>query len=124
MQQNVALQVARKVELSSTFRNVARQVAACNMSTQLAMLFFRHRCVASCTKNFACVNMAFSFSTSCPRQIGERAIYGHVTSLMYPPPRLTCVVIGQSMRKTNIKLVKCQKLSLETSSNSQSKVEF
>ena len=32
MQQNVALQVARKVELSSSFRNVARQVAACNMS--------------------------------------------------------------------------------------------
>ena len=32
MQQNVALRVARKVELSSTFRNVARQVAACDMS--------------------------------------------------------------------------------------------
>ena len=32
MQQNVALQVARKVELSSTFRKVARQVVACNMS--------------------------------------------------------------------------------------------
>ncbi len=33
MQQNVALQVAEKVELSSTFRNVARQVAACNISS-------------------------------------------------------------------------------------------
>ena len=32
MQQNVALRVARKVELSSTFRNGARQVAACGMS--------------------------------------------------------------------------------------------
>ena len=42
MQQNVALQVARKVELSSTFRNVAKQVVACNMSAQLAMFFIRH----------------------------------------------------------------------------------
>ena len=33
MQQNVSLQAARKVELSSTFRNIARQVAACNMSS-------------------------------------------------------------------------------------------
>ena len=32
MQKNVALQVARIVELSSAFRNVARQVAARNMS--------------------------------------------------------------------------------------------
>ena len=32
MQQNVALQVTGKVELSSSFRNVARQVAACDMS--------------------------------------------------------------------------------------------
>ena len=32
MQQKVALRVARKVELSSPFRNVARQVAACDMS--------------------------------------------------------------------------------------------
>ena len=31
MQQNVALPVAGKVELSSTYRNVARQVAARNM---------------------------------------------------------------------------------------------
>ena len=31
-QQNVALRVARKVEISLTFRNVARQVAACDMS--------------------------------------------------------------------------------------------
>ena len=33
MQQNVALQVAGKVELSSVLRNYARQVAACNMSS-------------------------------------------------------------------------------------------
>ena len=39
MQQNVALQVARKVELSSTFRNVARQVAACNMSSATCNVF-------------------------------------------------------------------------------------
>ena len=32
-QQNVALRVARKVEISSTFRDVARQIAACDMST-------------------------------------------------------------------------------------------
>ena len=32
MQQNVALQVTGKVELSFSFRNVARQVAACDMS--------------------------------------------------------------------------------------------
>ena len=32
MQRNVALQAAMMVELSSTFRNVARQVAACEMS--------------------------------------------------------------------------------------------
>ena len=32
MKQNVALRVAGKVELSSTFPNVARQVAACDMS--------------------------------------------------------------------------------------------
>ena len=32
-QQNVALRVAREVEISLTFRNVARQVAACGMST-------------------------------------------------------------------------------------------
>ena len=32
MQQNVALQVAGKVEISSVFRNVARQVASCDMS--------------------------------------------------------------------------------------------
>ena len=31
-QQNVALRVAREVEISLTFRNVAKQVAACNMS--------------------------------------------------------------------------------------------
>ena len=31
-QQNVALRFARKVEISSTFRNVARQVAACDIS--------------------------------------------------------------------------------------------
>ena len=31
MQQNVALRVARKVGLSSTFRNIARQVAACDL---------------------------------------------------------------------------------------------
>ena len=36
MQQNVALRVARKVELSSTFRNVARQVALCDMSDPLS----------------------------------------------------------------------------------------
>ena len=39
MQQNVALQVARKVELSSTFRNVARQVAACKMSSATCNVF-------------------------------------------------------------------------------------
>ena len=33
MQRNVALQVAGKVELSSAFRNVARQVAACNLTS-------------------------------------------------------------------------------------------
>ena len=31
-QQNVALRVVRKVEISSTFRNVARKVALCGMS--------------------------------------------------------------------------------------------
>ena len=30
-QRNVALRVARKVEISSTFRNLARQVAVCDM---------------------------------------------------------------------------------------------
>ena len=38
MQQNVALQVARKVELS-TFRNIARQVAVCNMSRATCNIF-------------------------------------------------------------------------------------
>ena len=38
-QQNVALQVARKVGLSSTFRNVARQIAACNMSSAICNVF-------------------------------------------------------------------------------------
>jgi len=33
MQQNVALQVAAKVEQSSTFPNVVRQVAACTISS-------------------------------------------------------------------------------------------
>ena len=41
-QQNVALQVAGKVELSSTFRNVARQVATCDMSMQLVSQFWRN----------------------------------------------------------------------------------
>ena len=35
----VALQVARKVELSSTFHNVARQIAACNMSSASCNVF-------------------------------------------------------------------------------------
>ena len=32
MLQNVGLQVANKLELSSTFLNITRQVAACDMS--------------------------------------------------------------------------------------------
>ena len=42
MQQNAALHVAGKVELSSTFRNAARQVAANNMQAQLATQFCRN----------------------------------------------------------------------------------
>ena len=40
MQQNVALHVVRKLELSYTFRNVARQVAACNTSSATCNAFF------------------------------------------------------------------------------------
>ena len=39
MQQNVALQVSRKVKLSSTFCNVARKVAVCNMSSATCNVF-------------------------------------------------------------------------------------
>ena len=42
-QQNVALRVATKVEISSTFRNVARQVAAFDMSTVPATQFVKIR---------------------------------------------------------------------------------
>ena len=50
MQQNVALQVAGKVELSSTFRNVARQVAACNMvsATYNVLQWSSLRCRKNC----------------------------------------------------------------------------
>ena len=40
-QQNVALRVARKGEISSTFRNVARQIAACDMSTAICNAILR-----------------------------------------------------------------------------------
>ena len=60
MHQNVALQVlARKVELSSTFRSVARQVVQVTCPTQLAMFFIRQRSVASCRENASC-NMALT----------------------------------------------------------------
>ena len=47
MQQNVALEVARKVELSSTFRSVAKQVAAWNMLSAKSWNVFHSPSVAA-----------------------------------------------------------------------------
>ena len=53
MQQNVALQVARKVELNYPllFATLRDKLLRVTCPAQLAMFFIRHRCVASCRKN-------------------------------------------------------------------------
>ena len=55
-QQTNALRVARKVEAFSTFRNFARQVAACDMSIAI-------------TCNAGCVKMSQSECVFCSREI-------------------------------------------------------
>ena len=56
---NIVLQVARKVELSSTFRNIARQVAVCNMSSATCNVF-HYKVVLQVAVKIALCNMALS----------------------------------------------------------------
>ena len=75
MQQNVALQVPRKVELTSTLRKVARQVATCNMFSTVNLQRFSYvilRCkshekISSCKHGFPNLALIFITRRFCSR---------------------------------------------------------
>ena len=92
MQRNVALQVAGKVELSSTFRNVARQVAAYNIASAT--------CKAILSK---------SANQSVGKWLPQKFIIGHVANCEQKfracdIPSETCNVLQSSLLRCKLQM--------------------